>query len=295
MAVPVLNLLFLLHKGAGTATWPVIAQRTHHVVQQILIPAVARPSRNVDHKLSTLFSSTLALTPAEDLRTSDDTGHMHAGTWKNRERRELRTPPLQVPPSHNSFRERFTHNRAKIVRPGLAPSTYLEQSSTGYVGVFMKNTPSVQIGWLQQHKIVPAKEGATLYTYKRKGRLMEIRVADQNTNLRMAVVSGFYGQRLERNSKNFHLPRHTTAYTPANDVPFHHHDVAQHVETTVFSLNPTSGEIQVLWVNPDRSKITPHVVIYNERLYYAGNIHLFGEYVGGQVEEVIYKWIPMYN
>jgi len=85
-------------------------------------------------------------------------------------------------------------------------------TSTGYIAIHHGTLDGHLLGYLHNHKIVPYKSEAVLYTYTTTGYVTEIMVAVscsraplccwflntllKHTDLRMCVSTGFYGQSL---------------------------------------------------------------------------------------------------
>jgi len=109
----------------------------------------------------------------------------------------------------------------------------------------------------------------------------------------MSVSTGLYGRDLGLGLKNFHIARHTSLSTTEGETPFHDTNTASYLETTVFSIDPKTGEIGVEWVNPDGGRLPVQIALREERLYYTGDLSSFREYLGydDTVKSVVYKWV----
>jgi len=232
-----------------------------------------------------LFLILLAVVVAQDEDAYDEGLYTPAELQRNAQRKALGMSP--IPPK--AMRKKA---KPKNKGSGMASLSSV-QASTGYIAIHDDNVEGPLLGYLSNHKIVPNIKEAVEYTYTTNGFMAEIMVAN-STNIRMCVSTGLYGRDLGLGSKNFHVARHTIISTAEGDTPFHDTKTASYLETTIFSINPKTGEIEIEWVNVDSGRPPVQIALRDERLYYTGDLSSFREYLGydDTVKSVVYKWVP---
>ncbi|TFK32010.1 hypothetical protein BDQ12DRAFT_692600 [Crucibulum laeve] len=245
-------------------------------------------SSHLARVLITLLLVVVSVALAFELDAVRDDLYTPAEVRRNTQRKALGLPPLGPKAARKRVARQGKPNRGGM--PGVIPASVAAHSSTGHIAVYYGSLGGPLLGFLSQHKLT-TMENATQYTYNFAGSLMQINVA--NSNQRMAVAAGLYGRTLGPGSKNFHLARHTRISTPAHELPRRDEETAMHIETTVFAIDPATGEIDVHWVNPDGKLAYVQVVVLQERIYYTGDPEALEAYAGDTVHTVVYKWVPM--
>jgi len=225
--------------------------------------------------------------------TYDESLYTPSEIQRNAQRKAFGMPPLPPKALRKKVPKQKSEGNTNNNGIGLV-SFSTPQASTGYIAVHHDDIDGPLLGYLSNHKIVPHKSVAVLYTYTTNGYVTEILVA--NSNLRMCVSTGLYGQSLGLGLRNFHVPRHSLISTAQGDGPFHDHATAQHLETKVFSIDAITGEIEVEWVNPDGGRPSVHIALREERLYYVGDLDTFREHLGYDgIVPVVYKWVANHD
>jgi len=221
-------------------------------------------------------------------------GFTPAEIQRNKQRQALGMPPI---PPWASKKEKIAKKVLKVEDISQVQMKHLRarRTSTGYIAIREHSITEVLLGYLSNHKLVRKIEEATKYSYTTLGDSdapIEILIAD--SKVRMCVTTGLYGQSLGLGLKNFHIPRHTNVSTVSGDVPFHDHHTASYLETNVFSIDPSSGDMEIVWVNPDGSRPPVQIALREERLYYTGDLSSFRGYLSehsDKVVSVVFKWL----
>ncbi|RDB27845.1 hypothetical protein Hypma_002132 [Hypsizygus marmoreus] len=224
-----------------------------------------------------------------DATYASDSDYTPAEIQRNAQRKALGMPPI---PPRALKKAKAAKKRAQKVQ-GVQVPLVTAKTSTGHITIHVDSVDGPRLGYLSNHKLVPYITNATEYRYTTTGDVTEIHVVDGNdSKMRMCVSTGLYGKSLGLGLKNFHLPRHTKASTAAGDVPFHDLRSASYLETSIFDIDPVSGEIEIEWVNPDGSRPPVQIALREERIYYTGDLSSFKEYLhGDNVFPVVFKWV----
>lgn len=244
-----------------------------------------------------LFVALLALTLlalTTSILADDDQEYTPPEIVRNEQRKKLGMPPMPPKGSKKKSVKSPSERARKVTGPlagglGMAPFKVSKQTAIGHIAIHKGNVNGAVLGFLDNHKIVKSAEQAPKYAYILTGPLSEIRVLGSD-GLRMCVITGMYGQSLGAMSKNFHLPRYTSLSTKPGDRPLQDHKGATHFETSVFSIDPDTHEIDIQWVNPDGSLPPVHIVLMDERIFYVGDVMAFRDYTDAVVTPVVFRW-----
>ncbi|KAF9459661.1 hypothetical protein BDZ94DRAFT_1324618 [Collybia nuda] len=238
---------------------------------------------------TTLVPSSFASKLEDDSAELID-GYTPAEVQRNAQRKALGMPPIPPRAQRKKPVKKLAGKVGARAGGKMTPFSIPNQSSTGYIAVHEDNVAGPLLGYLNAHRLVQNTNEASAYKYKTTGSLMEIHAV--NSDERMCVTTGLYGQALGLGKKNFHMARHTRHSTAEGAIPYHDRNAAVYLETTVYSIDSPTGEIGVAWVNPDGSHPPIQIALREERLYYTGDFSSFRDYLGDDdAVPVVFKWI----
>ncbi|EDR11246.1 uncharacterized protein LACBIDRAFT_324860 [Laccaria bicolor S238N-H82] len=231
-----------------------------------------------------LFVALLALTLlalTTSILADDDQEYTPPEIVRNEQRKKLGMPPMPPKGSKKKSVKSPSERARKVTGPlagglGMAPFKVSKQTAIGHIAIHKGNVNGAVLGFLDNHKIVKSAEQAPKYAYILTGPLSEIRVL-----VRMHRFHAMWradGSVLGRARRVF--------VSKPGDRPLQDHKGATHFETSVFSIDPDTHEIDIQWVNPDGSLPPVHIVLMDERIFYVGDVMAFRDYTDAVVTPV---------
>ncbi|KAJ6615131.1 hypothetical protein B0H10DRAFT_86401 [Mycena sp. CBHHK59/15] len=227
--------------------------------------------------------------------------HTPAEIERNLRRLEMGLPP--IPPKAIRNPQHPAPPQPAVGQAVMGPA-HLSPRSIGYISVHVEGIHGPRVGFLSTNKVVWTIADATKYAIA--GGLDEPRlridVAGSGA-LQLCVAAGLYGEFLGHGKKAFHHARHTRGthlgQRPVSSIARKAgelgwaKDLNTMVQTSAFSVDSRTKEIEVHWANPDGSSPRTFIAMARHRVFFTGDLAAFEKELGSSAELASFRWVEM--